>query len=177
MEDTATSLVKAGAAASFEIAEDDGLQLRVYRAVDGVMAEAWMTTGFEVYFLHLGEAYRTVQTAYDDDYSGRSSTISWRPLRPSSKVITTRRSASGTGAWCRGRSTSTCPMGHRPLGRHRSAGARSSANFSDTRSQPSVRPALKTEPCPLRARHGGQPRAVTVNGESHDQAVTSKSSR
>ncbi|GII25360.1 hypothetical protein Pme01_49570 [Planosporangium mesophilum] len=68
MEDTATSLVKAGAAASFEIAEDDGLQLRVYRAVDGVMAEAWMTAGFEVSFLHLGEVYRTVQTAYDDEY-------------------------------------------------------------------------------------------------------------
>jgi hypothetical protein len=31
------------------------------------MAEAWMTAGFEVSFLHLGEAYRTVQTAYDDE--------------------------------------------------------------------------------------------------------------
>jgi hypothetical protein len=67
MESLATSLVRAGAASSFQISEDDGLQLRVRRAADGVTASATMTGTTEVYLLDLGGVYTTVQTAYDDD--------------------------------------------------------------------------------------------------------------
>jgi hypothetical protein len=68
MEDVATSLVRSGAARSFEIGDDDGLRLRIYGAVDGVTASAAMTATTEVYFLNLGDVYKTAWTAYDDDY-------------------------------------------------------------------------------------------------------------
>lgn len=68
MENMAASLVRSGVARSFEISEEDGLQLRVHRATDGATASVTMAATTEVYLLDLGGGYKTVRTAYDDDY-------------------------------------------------------------------------------------------------------------
>ncbi|QGN46136.1 hypothetical protein GKC29_04270 [Micromonospora sp. WMMC415] len=68
MGDAGTSLVRSGAARSFEISdEDSGLRLRVFRAGDGATATATMTETTEVYFVDLGNGYKMVRTAYDDE--------------------------------------------------------------------------------------------------------------
>jgi hypothetical protein len=69
MERLGTSFVRPGFASAFEIDERDGvLGLLVHRAVDGSPAGVTMTGTTEVFFLRLGDAYTSVQTAYDDDY-------------------------------------------------------------------------------------------------------------
>ena len=67
MEDVAASLVRSGAARSFEISDDGGLQLRIYRTADGATASATMSGTTEAYLLDLGNVYKAARTAYDDE--------------------------------------------------------------------------------------------------------------
>jgi hypothetical protein len=62
------SLVRSGAAAGFEVVEDDGgLILIMTRAVDGRTARVTMTGTTEAFLLTVDDVYTTAATAYDDE--------------------------------------------------------------------------------------------------------------